>query len=215
MHTLKDITGQRFGKLVVLARHSRKAKGRRYYWLCQCDCGRQKVIRDDALTSGVTRSCSCLQREIATKHGHYAGGKNSPTASSWRAMLGRCTEPSNKRYKYYGGRGITICDRWLVFTNFLADMGACPTGYSIERVDVDGNYEPSNCVWIPKAEQSRNRRNVIAARKAKQSGQRPLRNRSQARLSAAHLLAPEPSSSTKQRPRRRPKAPSAQLEFDL
>lgn len=157
MPKIIDITGQRFGKLVVLARHSQNAR-RDWHWLCQCDCGRQKPIAVHNLVAGKSRSCGVCIRKGYTRHGHSPHNKWSGTYVSWRDMILRCTYPKSNRYEYYGGRGIIICERWLSFPNFLADMGERPPGHSIERINVNGNYEPSNCKWIPRAEQSKNRR---------------------------------------------------------
>lgn len=164
-----DLRGQRFGKLVVLsfAGISRT----RSTWLCVCDCGRQKVISAGTLKRGNTRSCGCLRQyggsESCIKHGHARRhGKGEPAGSgtveylTWRRMKRRCYNEREHNYRHYGGRGISVCDRWRnSFENFLADMGQRPSSrHSLDRIDVDGNYEPSNCRWATHLEQARNKR---------------------------------------------------------
>jgi hypothetical protein len=94
-----------------------------------------------------------------TRHGHAQGASVTKTYSSWKAMKARCFNPRRAKYEYYGGRGITVCDRWLLFDNFLADMGLRPEDGTIDRIDPDGDYEPSNCRWATWAEQVANKRN--------------------------------------------------------
>jgi hypothetical protein len=114
------------------------------------------------LRSGDVRSCGCLQREIIARrnrtHGHSVRGAETPTYRSWKAMHTRCTNPNPSTWAHYGGRGIEICERWRSFESFLEDMGERPEGTSIDRIDVDGNYEPGNCRWATPTEQRANRR---------------------------------------------------------
>lgn len=157
-----DITGQRFGRLTVIQLHSAATRSprRNTRWWCQCECGATVIAFGVNLKSGNTESCGCLRKEKLHKHGHAR--PRHPTYGSWNNMLQRCTNPNDKRYKNYGGRGITVCERWHSFENFLADMGLMPEGYSIERINNDGNYEPANCTWIPRPEQGKNMRRPLS-----------------------------------------------------
>ncbi len=150
--------GDRFGILSVIE----MIGGRDKKYLCRCDCGTIKSVLGSALRNGDARSCGCgIRRALSarfTRHGH-AGKIKTPTYSSWKSMHDRCKKPHHKAYADYGGRGITICERWQKFENFLADMGERPNGTSLDRFpNNDGNYEPGNCRWADKYQQANNRR---------------------------------------------------------
>lgn len=158
----RDLTGQRFGRLTVLS-HSHATPNGQQFWFCRCDCG-TNVVRPAGYLPRVCKSgeqsCGCSMREETikrnTKHGHY----RDLTYSSWCAMKRRCSSPKHPAYSEYGGRGIKVCDRWRdSFEAFLADMGERPSKrHSIDRVNVNGDYEPSNCRWTTMREQARNSR---------------------------------------------------------
>lgn len=159
---MNNLIGQKFERLLVI-QSAKKDKWGKSQWLCQCDCGREKIILDFNLKSGNTKSCGCLQIEKMiqrfTKHGHSKRNKWSKTYKSWLDMNRRCNNPNDKDYCNYRGRGITICKRWKKFINFLEDMGEQPRGLQIDRINNDGNYCKSNCRWATRKEQGRNRRN--------------------------------------------------------
>lgn len=163
MGKLIDLTGHRFGRLIVIKQTSKTKRGQSR-WLCQCNCDLEKkiIVLGYNLKNGHTQSCGCLQKEKlterSTKHG-YSG--NNKTYRSWDGMIQRCTNPNNKKYPIYGGRGITICKRWRnSFEDFLKDMGEHPSpGYSLERINNDKGYYKKNCRWATPKEQARNRRN--------------------------------------------------------
>lgn len=165
MNKVKDLTGKRFGKLVALERAG--SKNKRALWKCVCDCGNAAEVTSSRLVSGSTRSCGCLKRESASKLAYELGKKArthgmrcSRIYSVWLNMKDRCNNRNNIHYNRYGGRGISICQQWNDSFESFRDW-ALANGYSdklsIERIDFDGNYEPSNCKWIPFIEQAKNR----------------------------------------------------------
>ena len=157
-----DLSGRRIGRLSVGERHVDPNK-KGAYWHVACDCGVEKIVRGSQLTSGGTISCGCYGKSTPKNLKH--GMSNTFEFRVWSAMRKRCQNPNHEAYSTYGGRGIVVCDRWMEFINFYADMGPCPFPKgSVERVDVDGNYDPSNCVWLPKRLQSANRRVVLKSR---------------------------------------------------
>lgn len=156
-----DLTGKRFGRLVVLEKSDRNNL-QEVQWLCQCDCGVVKAIVGARLRQGRTTSCGCLHRESVQALRASHRKSHTRTFRIWSQMKTRCSNPKNIRWHCYGGRGIKVCDRWMnSFESFLEDMGECPDGYSIERIDVNGNYEPSNCKWIPLSRQAANTRQNV------------------------------------------------------
>jgi hypothetical protein len=156
-----DITGQRFGQLVAVEIAGRN-KARLILWLCRCDCGATKSVSGKLLRDGRTTSCGHLAIEQIVKrslrHGASRRGKVTPEYRAWSRMKERCMNPRCKRFRDYGGRGISICERWLSFDNFLLDMGVRSHGCSLDRINNDGIYEPSNCRWATRSEQMLNRR---------------------------------------------------------
>ena len=155
---IKDIVGQRFGKLIVLSRLP-ASKDRRTRWKCVCDCGNETIARGESLKLSHKRSCGCLHRR---SHGEASRRKKKPSAEyrTWNGMIRRCTNKNEKSWHRYGGRGITICDRWRhSYPNFLADVGRRPSDkHSLDRIDVNGNYEPGNVRWATASQQMKNRR---------------------------------------------------------
>lgn len=150
----RNLLGQRFGRLLIL--HAAARVGDRTAWICLCDCGVIKIVTTKALRVGSTHSCGCMRMQ----HGQSArtGKPPSPSYQSWTAMIQRCRNPNAAGYRNYGGRGITICKRWLSFPDFFADMGARPKDTELDRINNDGNYEPGNCRWATPAIQGSNRR---------------------------------------------------------
>jgi hypothetical protein len=152
--------GDRFGRWIVL---SSVQFGSNALWLCRCDCGVEKPVRQLSLRQGMSRSCGCLTRESSSRRFTTHGLSRSHEYGVWRAMLRRCSLTHDPGYADYGGRGIAVCERWQSFANFIADMGSRPSnGHSIERRDNGGNYEPMNCYWATADQQTRNtRRNLV------------------------------------------------------
>ena len=167
-----NLTNQRFGRLVVIEKTNRRS-GRSIVWKCKCDCGKETFVSIGSLRGGNTTSCGCLQKERANETKTTHGMKNTSEYRAWQNMKDRCYNPNNNQFKDYGERGIEICDRWKdSFENFIADMGLKPSNkHSIDRIDVNGNYEPENCKWSTNQEQARNRRNQRDAKLIDPEGQ--------------------------------------------
>lgn len=154
------LDNQRFGRLLVLEEDTVQPKTHREkQWFCLCDCGNTTVTRSYLLRKGITKSCGCLRVDTiknvdTAKHGYY----NTRTYHSWEGMKQRCLNPNSTRYSTYGAVGVTVCERWFDFKNFLEDMGERPEGKTLDRINPYGNYEPGNCRWATYKEQVHNRR---------------------------------------------------------
>lgn len=156
-----DLTGQRFGRLVIERYHGR-SNDRHPLWACACDCGDKATVLGKNLKNGRTRSCGCLKRETDASKFTTHGMANTRIYGVWATMLQRCLNPRSPKWSNYGGRGIIVCDRWRSFENFYADMGDPPfLGATLDRIDGDSAYTPANCRWTTQSIQTRNRRGNV------------------------------------------------------
>lgn len=147
----RNLVGQSFGSWTVIKKGPKNIFGFAH-WVCKCQCGKIKNVAENSLVHGKSKSCGC----IAIRGRHHES-KKTKLYSSWTHMLSRCNNPHAIGYVHYGGRGISVCKRWLTYENFRDDMGPHPgEGYSIDRINNDGNYEPKNCRWATRSQQSSN-----------------------------------------------------------
>ncbi len=159
-----DLHGKVFGRLTVVSESQARDSHGNVVWNCLCECGNTKATTSSNLRTGQTKSCGCLFLEVAAEKGRKKATHNmtdSKTYTVWVGMKGRCLNAKNPKYANYGKRGIRVCDRWMTFEGFLADMGECPEGMSIERKNVNGDYEPDNCIWADQKTQQNNRRDNV------------------------------------------------------
>ena len=154
----ESLIGRMFGRLEVMELLGTDSKGKRL-WKCKCSCGNPEftAVRTESLNSGHIKSCGCLRNEKSKERMTKHGLRFHDDYKIWAGMRNRCNNPNSEDYKYYGGRGISVCKEWEDFSKFIEDMGERPgRGYSIERIDGDGNYCKENCKWALQVEQSRN-----------------------------------------------------------
>lgn len=158
---MKDLSGMKFGMLEVVQYGFNK--GGKHYWMCKCDCGNSKSVYGNSLINGDSKSCGCLRKKITSQRMKTHGMSSERLYRIWLKMKERCYYPKSISYKNYGKRGISICEEWLKFENFRkwAIENNYADNLSIDRIDVDGNYEPSNCKWSNSKEQSNNRRSNV------------------------------------------------------
>lgn len=144
---IQDMVGKKYGKWTVISTVESKLQRR---VLCRCECNKEQIITASRIKSGAKSCPTCNVK----KHGY----EGTPTYNTWRCMIARCTRENNSNYRNYAGRGISVCQRWRTFSNFLIDMGPKPIGLQLDRINNDGNYEPGNCRWVTAKQNSANRR---------------------------------------------------------
>lgn len=157
----KDITGLVVGRLTVV--RVEEKRGKVYFWRCRCECGQEAVVSGVSLRNGNTKSCGCAKMEVLRHRNVTHGKTGTPEHRIWSGIKNRCSNQNDKCYKYYGGRGVRVCQRWQdSFENFLEDVGYRPDpSLSLDRIDPRGDYEPGNVRWLTIQEQQRNKRNTI------------------------------------------------------
>lgn len=167
MHKFNDLTGMVFGRLTVIEQHG-MTKDRHILWKCECECGKYKNVSSRELRMGHTKSCGCLQKEKLRERRFKHGDRDSRLYSVWKSMKKRCENQNHKDYRWYGAKGVVVCDEWHDYSTFKewaikngynenAKYGEC----TIDRIDPYGNYEPNNCRWVSMSEQAKNKRNAV------------------------------------------------------
>jgi len=154
----EDNVGEKYGDWTVLSLEKIGTTSHPK-WLCECKCGTKKPVFIHSLKRGSSRSCGCNRAQIMREQFCTHGMTGTQTYGTWEKTKNRCNNKNHDQYAHYGGRGISICERWSDFENFLSDMGERPDGMSLDRIDNNGNYEPGNCRWVTQKEQNRNKRN--------------------------------------------------------